>query len=46
MFESGLTQTGSFVEQKSAEGEEEAPAEGEPPKPPNVAWRGDSIVSF
>lgn len=46
LFESGLTQTGAYVEQKGAEGEEEAAVEGEPPKPPNVTWRGNSIVSF
>ena len=43
-FTSGLEQSGSFVEQKLPD--EEEPAEGEPPKPPNVAWIGNSIVSF
>ena len=45
-FTSGLEQTGSFDEQKPAEGEEEELAEGEGPRPPNVAWNGKSIVSF
>jgi hypothetical protein len=46
-FSSGLVQTGVFEEKKPAEGEEEEPvAEGEAPKPPNVAWKGNSIVSF
>ncbi len=44
-FASGITQTGSFVEKKPAEGEEEAAEEGAV-KVPNVAWSGDSIVSF
>jgi hypothetical protein len=44
-FASGLVQNGSFEVQKAAEGEEE-PVEGEAPKPQNVAWKGDSIVSF
>lgn len=43
-FESGLTQSGSYAEQKRGEDEEE-PAEGEV-RPPNVSWVGDSIVSF
>jgi hypothetical protein len=46
-FASGLKQKGTFVMKKAGEGEEtEEPAEGEPAKPPNVTWRGDSIVSF
>lgn len=45
-FTSGLVQTGAFEEKKPAEGEEEEQAEGEGPKPPNVAWKGNSIVSF
>lgn len=46
-FESGLVQKGSYVVKKAVEGEEEeAPAEGEAPRPPNVVWKGDSIVSF
>jgi hypothetical protein len=46
-FASGLSQTGAYQEQKLAEGEEEEPpADGEPAKPPNVAWKGNSIVSF
>mmetsp|Transcript_22989 Transcript_22989/g.20881 ORF Transcript_22989/g.20881 Transcript_22989/m.20881 type:complete len:230 (-) Transcript_22989:113-802(-) len=40
----GLIQTGSYEEIKSPDDEE--PAEDEDPKPPNVAWKGDSIVSF
>jgi hypothetical protein len=43
-FPSGLSQTGSYVVQKLPD--EEEPAEGEPEKPPNVAWKGNSIVSF
>lgn len=43
-FVSGLTQTGTFEEIK-VPGEEE-PAEGEPPKAPNVAWKGNSVVAF
>lgn len=46
-FESGLTQKGAWVIKKAGEGEEEeAPAEGEAPRPPNVTWKGESIVSF
>lgn len=46
-FQSGLVQKGVFEDKKPAEGEEEeAPAEGEAPRPPNVVWRGESIVSF
>jgi hypothetical protein len=41
---SGLTHTGSFTEVKTEDDEE--PAEGDPPKPPNVAWKGDSLVAF
>ena len=44
-FTSGLSQTGSYVEEKRGEDEEE-PAEGDAPLPPNVAWKGDSIVAF
>jgi hypothetical protein len=44
-FSSGLVQTGSFVEAKKGE-DEEAPAEGETPLPPNVVWEGKSIVAF
>jgi hypothetical protein len=44
-FASGLVQTGSFVEAKKGEDEEE-PAEGEAPLPPNVVWTGESIVAF
>jgi len=47
-FTSGLVQKGSFVEKKPAAGEEEEEpvAEGEAPRPPNVTWQGESIVSF
>ncbi len=46
-FTSGLTQTGVFEEKKPAAEEEEEPVgEGEPPRPPNVAWKGASIVSM
>lgn len=44
-FTSGITQGGSYVEKKAAEGEEEAAEEGVV-KQPNVSWSGDSIVSF
>ena len=46
-FASGLGQDGAYTVQKAAEGEEEeAVEEGQPARPPNVAWRGNSIVSF
>ena len=45
-FESGLVQTGEYAVIKAPGEEEEAPAEGEAPKPPNVTWVGNSIVSF
>jgi hypothetical protein len=46
-FESGLVQTGSYVEQKLSEEDEAAAGDEEGVlKPPNVAWKGDSIVSF
>ncbi len=46
-FASGLEQKGNYEEKKAAEGEEEEPpAEGEAPRPPNVTWKGESIVSF
>lgn len=45
-FASGLSQTGSYVEHKGAVEGEEEPVEGEAPKPPNVSWKGQSIVSF
>lgn len=45
-FESGLTQSGTYTVIKQPGEEEEAPAEGEAPKPPNVTWLGDNIVSF
>ena len=45
-FESGLQQTGSFVEQKNSSEEEEDTAEGDGPKAPNVSWQGASIVTM
>ena len=46
-FASGLSQKGVYEEKKPVEGEEEEPvAEGEAPRPPNVTWKGESIVSF
>jgi len=44
-FESGLVQSGTYAEQKATE-EEEPAEEGDAPKAPNVAWKGESIVSF
>jgi hypothetical protein len=44
-FVNGIVHSGEYVVQKAAEGEEEEPAEGEAPRPPNVAWKGQSIVS-
>jgi hypothetical protein len=43
-----LTQSGSYVESKRAEGEEEEEelGEGEPPRPPKVEWKGESLVAF
>jgi len=43
-FPSGLSQSGSFVVKKLPD--EEEPAEGEPEKAPNVAWKGNSIITF
>ena len=45
---SGLTQSGSYVEVKPVDGEEEddEPGEGEPPRAPKVEWRGQPVVSF
>ena len=43
-FAGGLSQSGAYEEFKTED--EEEPAEGDPPKPPNVAWKGTSIVSF
>lgn len=47
-LQSGLTQKGSYVDSKLAEGEDEEDelAEGESPKPPNVEWKGQSLVAF
>jgi len=46
-FASKLVQKGAFVEaKKGADEEEEAPADGEAPQPPNVVWEGESIVAF
>lgn len=46
-FESGLKQTGAFVDKKPVEGEEEEeePEEGAV-KAPKVEWNGDLIVTF
>ena len=41
---SGLTQKGTYEEKKT--GEEEEPAEDEVPLPPNVTWKGESIVAI
>jgi len=43
-FVSGLSQEGTFDKIKVED--EEEPAEDEEPKPPNVEWKGKSIVSF
>jgi hypothetical protein len=43
-FTSGLKQNGVFVDKPST-GEEEEQEEGVE-KPPNVIWKGDSIVSM
>src|SRR5690606_1008663 len=46
-FESGLSQSGAYEVKKLAADEEEEPVEeGEAPRPPNVVWKGNSIVSF
>jgi hypothetical protein len=46
-FESGLSQSGSYDVKKLGPDEEEEPVgEGEAPRPPNVEWKGTSIVSF
>ena len=45
-FASGLVQTGEYAAVKVPGEEEDAPAEGEAPKPPNVTWVGTPIVSF
>lgn len=42
-FVNGIVHSGEYVAQKLAEDEE--PAEGDAPKPPNVTWKGESIVS-
>lgn len=44
-FASGLIQSGEFVEKKVSEEEEEGEDDGVV-KPPNVVWKGDSIVSI
>jgi hypothetical protein len=44
-FPSGLQQTGSYADKPKGEDEEE-PAEGDAPVPPNVEWKGDTIVAF
>jgi 1-phosphatidylinositol-4-phosphate 5-kinase len=43
-FNTGINQDGEYVIVKNPDDEE--PAEGEPPKAPNVAWKGRSIVNF
>lgn len=43
-FVNGIAQEGEYVAMKGEEDEE--PQEGEPEKPPNVTWKGQSIVSF
>ncbi len=46
-FESGLSQSGVYEAKKLGPDEEEEPVgEGEAPRPPNVVWKGNSIVSF
>lgn len=46
-FESGLSQGGSYDVKPLGPDEEEEPVEeGEAPRPPNVEWKGTSIVSF
>ena len=45
VFENGIVQEGSYVEEKGEEDEPE-PEDGEEPIPPRVAWRGLQIVSF
>ena len=44
-LDSGISQEGEYVQVK-VEGEDDEPAEGAAPKPPNVVWKGQSIVSF
>lgn len=44
-FENNLVQTGEFAEPPKGE-DEEPPAEDEAPVPPNVFWKGQTIVSF
>jgi hypothetical protein len=43
-FVNGIVHNGEYIAQKGPDDEE--PAEGEAPKPPNVTWKGQSIVSF
>lgn len=44
---SGLIQTGQYIDSKPIEGEEEDEVvEGEPTRPPKVEWMGDSLVAF
>ena len=46
-LKSGLTQTGSYVEVKPVDGEEDdEQSEGEPLRAPKVEWKGHSLVSF
>lgn len=46
VYDNGLQQSGKFVVKKVVGEEEEVPAEGEAPVPPNVEWKGDSVVAF
>lgn len=42
-FVNGIVHNGEYVQKKVAD--EEEPAEGDAPRPPNVTWKGQSIVS-
>ena len=43
IFSNGIVQEGSYIEKKS---EDDEPEDEENPRPPNVFWKGQSIVSF
>lgn len=45
-FASGLVQTGEYVEKKPTEDEPEPEVEEGKLVPPNVSWKGTSIVSI
>lgn len=45
-FASGLTQLGSYDEKKRTEEDEELDEEEAASRPPNVAWKGQSIVAI